>query len=309
MFGATCTMHKDTTTIHTPVLLDAVLELANPTKGASYLDVTAGYGGHAKAIFEKTSAPERATLVDRDSTAIDALQPLAAEGARLLHSDFLSASQKLAAEGAKYDIILADLGVSSLHLDMAERGFSFTQNGPLDMRMDVRSTLTADEIVNTWKATDIEDILKRYGEEWSARAVAAAIVANRPIDTTAELAEVVKKALPGRAGKKTHPATKTFQALRIAVNDELGQLENALALWLDMLSPGGRLLVISFHSLEDRLVKQAFADVSGDGYDAEFRLLTKRPIVADDTEIVLNPRSRSAKLRGVANIKNQKKGE
>ena len=302
-------MHKDTTTIHTPVLLDAVLELANPTEGASYLDVTAGYGGHARAILEKTGAPEKATLVDRDSTAIDALQPFAAEGVRLLHSDFLTASKELAAEGATYDIILADLGVSSLHLDMAERGFSFTQNGPLDMRMDVRSTLTADDIVNTWKATDIEDILKRYGEEWSARAVAAAIVANRPIDTTAELAEVVKKALPGRAGKKTHPATKTFQALRIAVNDELGQLEAALAIWLHMLSPGGRLLVISFHSLEDRLVKQAFADVSGEGYDAEFQLLTKRPIVADDTEIVSNPRSRSAKLRGVANIKNKKKGE
>lgn len=302
-------MHKDTTTIHTPVLLDAVLELANPTEGASYLDVTAGYGGHARAILEKTGAPEKATLVDRDSTAIDALQPFAAEGVRLLHSDFLTASKELAAEGATYDIILADLGVSSLHLDMAERGFSFTQNGPLDMRMDVRSTLTADDIVNTWKTTDIEDILKRYGEEWSARAVAAAIVANRPIDTTAELAEVVKKALPGRAGKKTHPATKTFQALRIAVNDELGQLEAALAIWLHMLSPGGRLLVISFHSLEDRLVKQAFADVSGEGYDAEFQLLTKRPIVADDTEIVSNPRSRSAKLRGVANIKNKKKGE
>jgi len=302
-------MHKDTTNIHTPVLLDAVLRLANPAEGASYLDATAGYGGHATAILERTKAPEKATLVDRDSTAVDALQPLAAKGARVVHSDFLSASQALAAEGATYDIILADLGVSSLHLDMAERGFSFAQNGPLDMRMDVRTTLTADTIVNTWKPSEIEDILKRYGEEWSARAVAAAIVGHRPIHDTATLADVVKAALPGRAGKKTHPATKTFQALRIAVNDELGQLEAALAIWLGMLSPGGRLLVISFHSLEDRIVKQAFADVSGDGYDAEFQLLTKRPIVADSTEIVSNPRSRSAKLRGVANIKNQKKGE
>jgi 16S rRNA (cytosine1402-N4)-methyltransferase len=302
-------MHKDITTIHTPVLLDAVLRLADPAEGASYLDVTAGYGGHAKAILERTHAPEKATLVDRDSTAIDALQPLEAEGARLLHNDFLSASQKLAAEGARYDIILADLGVSSLHLDMAERGFSFAQNGPLDMRMDVRNELTADVIVNTWKESDIEDILKRYGEEWSARAVAKAIIGHRPIHDTKTLADIIKKALPGKAAKKIHPATKTFQALRIAVNDELGQLESALSIWLQLLSPGGRLLVISFHSLEDRLVKQAFADVSGGGYDAEFKLLTKRPITADDNEIVFNPRSRSAKLRGVANIKNQKKGE
>lgn len=302
-------MHKDITTIHTPVLLDAVLRLADPAEGASYLDVTAGYGGHAKAILERTHAPEKATLVDRDSTAIDALRPLEAEGARLLHNDFLSASQKLAAEGARYDIILADLGVSSLHLDMAERGFSFAQNGPLDMRMDVRNELTADVIVNTWKESDIEDILKRYGEEWSARAVAKAIIGHRPIHDTKTLADIIKKALPGKAAKKIHPATKTFQALRIAVNDELGQLESALSIWLQLLSPGGRLLVISFHSLEDRLVKQAFADVSGGGYDAEFKLLTKRPITADDNEIVFNPRSRSAKLRGVANIKNQKKGE
>jgi len=302
-------MHKDTTTIHTPVLLDAVLRLADPHKGASYLDVTAGYGGHARAILEKTGSPEKAVLVDRDSTAIDALRPLEAEGVRLLHGDFLSASQTLVAEGAQFDIILADLGVSSLHLDMAERGFSFAQDGPLDMRMDVRSELTADKIVNTWKEADIEDILKRYGEEWSARSVAKAIVEHRPIHDTKTLADVVKRALPGKAAKKVHPATKTFQALRIAVNDELGQLESALSVWLKLLAPGGKLLVISFHSLEDRPVKQAFADVSGGGYDAEFQLLTKRPITADDNELAFNPRSRSAKLRGVANIKNQKKGE
>lgn len=302
-------MHEDTTTIHTPVLLDAVLKLADPAEGASYLDVTAGYGGHARAILKKTGSPEQAVLVDRDSTAIDALRPLEAEGVRLLHSDFLSASEKLVAEGAQFDVILADLGVSSLHLDKAERGFSFAAPGPLDMRMDIRNELTADKIVNTWKPANIEDILRRYGEEWSARTIVKAIVEHRPIHDTAVLADVIKKAVPMKPGKKIHPATKTFQALRIAVNDELGQLEAALGLWLKLLAPGGRLLVISFHSLEDRLVKQAFADVSGEGYDAEFRLLAKRPITADANELVFNPRSRSAKLRGVANIKNKKKGE
>lgn len=301
-------MHQDTTTIHTPVLLEAVLRLAEASEGASYLDVTAGYGGHARAVIEKTGSPAKAVLVDRDSTAIEALRPLEAEGARLMHSDFLSASKQLADEGKAFDIILTDLGVSSLHLDMAERGFSFASPGPLDMRMDVRGKLTADEIINTWREQDIVDILKRYGEEWSAKAVARAVLEHRPIHDTTTLADVVKRALPGRAGK-IHPATKTFQALRIAVNDELGQLEQALAIWLKLLAPGGRLLVISFHSLEDRLVKQAFADVSGEGYDAEFRLLTKHPVTADEHEIVSNPRSRSAKLRGVANIKNQKKGE
>jgi 16S rRNA (cytosine1402-N4)-methyltransferase len=300
-------MHQETT-IHTPVLLEAVLRLADPLAGESYLDVTAGYGGHARAILERTTAPAKAVLVDRDMAAIEALRPFEADGAKLLRSDFLSASRRLAADGAQFDIILADLGVSSLHLDMAERGFSFAANGPLDMRMDERGELTADTVVNTWREPDIEDILKRYGEEWSAKAVARAIIEHRPIHDTATLADIVKRALPGRAGK-IHPATKTFQALRIAVNDELGQLEAALPVWLELLAPGGRLLVISFHSLEDRLVKQAFADVSGRGYDAEFQLLAKHPITADETELVSNPRSRSAKLRGVVNIKNKKKGE
>ena len=175
------------------------------------------------------------------------------------------------------------------------------------MRMDQRSELTAEVIVNTYSAAQLEDILRRYGEEWKARSVAASIIAGRPFHDTAGLAAAIKRALPGKPGK-THPATKSFQALRIAVNDELGQLEMALPLWLDLLEPGGRLLVISFHSLEDRIVKLALADVSGNGYDAEFQLLAKRPLVASSTELVSNPRSRSAKLRGVVKI-NKKKGE
>jgi len=300
-------MHQTKTTIHIPVLLDAVLTMAAPAAGETYLDLTAGYGGHASAIIERTGAADKAVLVDRDLAAITALQPLGDQGATLLHTDFLTATRELTSQGKKFDMILADLGVSSLHLDKGERGFSFSQNGPLDMRMDQRSELTAEVIVNTYSAAQLEDILRRYGEEWKARSVAASIIAGRPFHDTAGLAAAIKRALPGKPGK-THPATKSFQALRIAVNDELGQLEMALPLWLDLLEPGGRLLVISFHSLEDRIVKLALADVSGHTYDAEFQLLAKRPLVASSTELVSNPRSRSAKLRGVAKI-NKKKGE
>ena len=294
-------MHQTKTTIHTPVLFEAVLAMAAPAAGESYLDVTAGFGGHAGAIIERTGAADRAVLVDRDAAAIAALQPLADKGASLMRADFLAATRDLAGQGRKFAMILADLGVSSLHLDKGERGFAFSQNGPLDMRMDQRSELTADTIVNTYGAAELEDILRRYGEEWRSRSIVAAIVAGRPFHDTAGLAEAVKRAVPGKQGK-THPATKTFQALRIAVNDELGQLEAALPLWLELLEPGGRLLVISFHSLEDRIVKQAFADVGGDWYDANFQLLAKRPIAADGTELAFNPRSRSAKLRGVVKI-------
>lgn len=300
-------MHQTKTNIHTPVLLDAVLSMAMPVRGETYLDLTAGYGGHASAIIERTGAADKAVLVDRDAAAIAALQGLVGEGAQLLHMDFLAATRELVSQGKKFDMVLADLGVSSPHLDTGERGFSFSRNGPLDMRMDQRSELTAEQIVNTYSAAALEDLLRRYGEEWRARSVAAAIVAERPFHSTAALASAIKRALPGKP-TKTHPATKSFQALRIAVNDELGQLEQALPLWLDLLKPGGRLLVISFHSLEDRIVKQALADVSGDRYDAEFRLLAKRPVVAETLELDTNPRARSAKLRGVVKI-NKKKGE
>ena len=295
-------MHPNTQTIHTPVLLSAVLKCLAPQSGESYLDVTAGYGGHATTVCQQTDAPERMTLVDRDATAIAALQTLSDDGAELIHADFLTASQDLAAEGRQYDMILADLGVSSLHLDNAERGFSFRVSGPLDMRMDSRSQLTAATIVNEYDELSLVGILRRYGEEPRAKRIAAMIVARRPFDDTLQLANAITEVIPKKG--RIHPATRTFQALRIAVNDELSQLEQSLTLWLAMLTPGGRLGVISFHSLEDRIVKQVFAKVSGERYDADFRSLTKRPVVADDTEIVSNPRSRSAKLRVVAKIKN-----
>ena len=281
--------------LHVPVLLSEVLQYVDPAPGNSYLDLTAGYGGHASEILKRTNAPQRTTLVDRDDHAQAVLQGLFNAGERLIDTDFLIASADLSAEGQTYDIVLADLGVSSPHLNDAHRGFMFSETGPLDMRMDQRQALTASDIVNLWETEKIASILKLYGEEPKAKHIADLIVAARPVNTTAQLADIVKQAWPGHS--RTHPATRTFQALRIAVNDELGLLERSLPLWLSLLAPGGRLGIISFHSLEDRIVKQFLANASGDRYDAELQLLTKRPIVAGPIELVTNPRARSAKLR------------
>jgi 16S rRNA (cytosine1402-N4)-methyltransferase len=243
--------------------------------------------------------------VDRDKNAIKVLQEkYDGTGASLRQQDFLTASRELAAEGRQFDIILADLGVSSPHLNEGNRGFAIAQEGPLDMRMDQSQSLTAADIVNSYAEGDLADLLKRYGEEPKAARIARAIVAARPLSTTSQLANIVKQAWPGPS--RVHPATRTFQALRIVVNDELAQLEQALPIWFDLLKPCGRLAVISFHSLEDRLVKQAFAEHAGERFDTELRLLTKRPITASPSELVFNPRARSAKLRAVVKIK--KKG-
>lgn len=281
---------------HVPVLLDEVLQYLQPKAGESYLDLTAGYGGHAGAILERTGSLTNATLVDRDANAIRTLQErYGASGVDMMQSDFMTATRALAADGRRFDIILADLGVSSPHLNEGSRGFSTRFNGPLDMRMDQSQALTAAVIVNTYDEAQLVDILKRYGEEPKARQIAAAIVAARPLETTDQLAAIAAKAWPGRS--RAHPATRTFQALRIAVNDELGQLEQSLPLWIELLNPGGRIAIISFHSLEDRLVKQALQAAGGDRYDAEIRLLTHRPVTASPQELVFNPRARSAKLR------------
>ena len=289
-------MHQEQN-LHIPVLLEPVLQYLSPKPGDSYLDLTAGYGGHADAILERTRVPAEATLVDRDANAIKTLTRFTDEGSQIVHADFLSATQSLLAAGKRYDVILADLGVSSPHLDNASRGFAFAQDGPLDMRMDQLQTLDASTIVNSYTPDDLQRIIRMYGEEPRARTIAQAIVKARPITGTRELAEVIRSVMP--KGSKTHPATRTFQALRIAVNDELELLRASLPLWVQLLNPQGRLGVISFHSLEDRLVKQAFAEQAGDRYDATLLPLTKRPITADDTELVFNPRSRSAKLRVV----------
>jgi 16S rRNA (cytosine1402-N4)-methyltransferase len=297
-------MHEENQEIeHIPVLLKQTVQYLNPREGDSYLDLTGGYGGHASAIIGITKNPEGATLVDRDPAAVKSLgQRFNRENVRIIQKDFLSASQKLVSEGKKYDLILADLGISSPHLNQASRGFSIQKDGPLDMRMDTTQELTAEMVINSYSEKELVRILQTYGEEPKARVIAKLIVRERPLKTTKELANLVAKAWPGHS--KVHPATRTFQALRVAVNDELELLRQALPLWIDqLLAPGGRLAIISFHSLEDRIVKQALQDAGGDRYDAILSILTKHPVTADDTELVFNPRARSAKLRAAAKQK------
>ncbi|MDB5160897.1 MAG: S-adenosyl-methyltransferase MraW [Candidatus Saccharibacteria bacterium] len=299
---------NDKAPIHTPVMVQEVLTYLSPSKGDKYLDLTAGYGGHASAVADVAGKLEQMTLVDRDSSAVAALTERFG-AVEILHDDFAAASEKLASAGRSYDMILADLGASSLHLDEAGRGFSFTRSGPLDMRMDPRQELTAAHLLNHSDEQELGRILRQYGEEQRARVIAKAIIAARPLTSTDQLAQIIENTVPKRFGRKRiHPATKTFQALRIAVNDELNQLSRSLPLWGGLLAPGGRLVVISFHSLEDRIVKQYFKENAGDRYDAELTLLTKKPITAGPDEIVSNPRARSAKLRAAAKIKTKTKG-
>jgi 16S rRNA (cytosine1402-N4)-methyltransferase len=290
---------------HEPVLLEQVLNYLDPKEGESYLDLTAGYGGHAKAIMDRTGSLTTAVLVDRDKKAIAEIEKQFSNGTvSLRQQDFLTAGRELLSKNQQFDLILADLGVSSPHLNEGSRGFSINHSGPLDMRMDQSQELTAEAILNGYSESDLVDILVRYGQEPKAKRIAKGIVEARPLKTTDELAAIAKKAWPGHS--RVHPATRTFQAIRIAVNNELGLLEHALPIWLDLLKPGGRIAIISFHSLEDRVVKQAFKQVSGNTYDAQFELLTKQPVTASQSEIVFNPRARSAKLRAAAKIK--KKG-
>jgi 16S rRNA (cytosine1402-N4)-methyltransferase len=243
-------------------------------------------------------------LVDRDQNAINTLEELYGGTVEIRRQDYLTATRELAQQGREFDLILADLGTSSPHLNEGQRGFAIKADGPLDMRMDQSQELSAEAIVNGWSETELTDLLRRYGEEPKAATIARAIIAARPLYRTSELAELVASVWPGY--HRVHPATRTFQALRIAVNDELNQLQQSLPLWFELLKPGGRIAVISFHSLEDRLVKQALQEVAGERYDAELRLLTKRPVSAKPTEVVHNPRARSAKLRAAVKIK--KKG-
>ncbi|MGH7196286.1 MAG: 16S rRNA (cytosine(1402)-N(4))-methyltransferase RsmH [Candidatus Saccharimonadales bacterium] len=293
-------MNKTPQQLHRPVLLKAVLDVLQPKKGEKYLDLTAGYGGHATAVIQEIGAAGLATLVDRDDMAIAALQKLRAAGAHILKSDFASAAEQLHASGEQFDLILIDLGVSSPQLDNAERGFSFMQEGPLDMRMDPTTGFSAADLVNKASVDELIRILREYGEEPKAPKIAQAIVRARPLKTTAQLADVVAKTHRG-GWQKTHPATRTFQALRIAVNDELQQVNRTLPLLPELLKPGGRVAVISFHSLEDRLVKRYFKEQAEAGYEATLQLITKQPI-SGATDDVYNPRARSAKLRAAVKI-------
>lgn len=284
---------------HTPVLLEHVVGLLEPKPHESYLDFTAGYGGHASQILARTGDESKLTLVDRDEHAISYLKTKFSKKAHLIHSDFVSAATELLAKEMKFDMILLDLGVSSPHLDNASRGFSFQTDAPLDMRMDNRQQLTAKTVVNKYSEDELKRIIKEYGEEPKAKKIAQAIVENRPINSTVQLAAIVEK-IYGRRGK-IHPATRTFQALRIAVNQELTQLETVLPLLPALLEEGGRVAVISFHSLEDRLVKRFFKEQEASGFEAELKLLTKKP-VSGAIDDVLNRRARSAMLRAAIKI-------
>lgn len=282
---------------HVPVLLEATLTALNPIQGENYLDLTAGYGGHAERFLDKTENFADSVLVDRDDYATKHLIRFEQKGVRVLHTDFVTAARQLIEEGKQFSIVLVDLGVSSPQLDQAERGFSFTNSGPLDMRMDRQAEFSAATLVNTANKDELIRIIKQYGEEphGFAKRIADAIVANRPLETTKELADLVKEQHRGK-WKKIHPATRTFQALRIAVNDELRQIEEMLPLLPQLLKKDGRVGVISFHSLEDRLVKQYFNEQRYAGYEAELIVKTKKPLDGA-TYDVHNPRSRSAKLR------------
>jgi 16S rRNA (cytosine1402-N4)-methyltransferase len=304
---------------HVPVLLQPVLNGLNVAAKPDglYLDGTVGAGGHASVILEV--APQARLLgFDRDPRSLSiARDTLSRFGDRvtLVHANYNTMGTVAPQHGFTHvDGILLDLGISSMHVDEAERGFAFRTDGPLDMRFDPTSDEpTAADLVNTLDADELADIIYQYGEERDSRRIARAILAARPLHTTRQLAEVIEKAHRGPR-EKIHPATRTFQALRLAVNDELGALEQALPQAISLLRPSGRLAVISFHSLEDRIVKQYFRNESTDclcppqqpictcGHQASVRLVNRKPIVADDAEIAANPRSRSAKLRVVEKL-------
>ncbi len=283
--------------LHVPVLLGASVDAMQPKKGENYLDLTAGYGGHAQAFLDKTENFSDSILVDRDVNAITELDEFKRKGSRVLHTDFVTAAKQLTEGNEHFDLVLVDLGVSSPQLDRAERGFSFQNDGPLDMRMDTSQDVTAAMIVNRASEAELVRMFTEYGEEklGFARRIAKAIVRGRPFETTKQLADVILSEHRGK-WSRIHPATRAFQALRIVVNDELGQIKELLPYLPELLNKGGRVGVISFHSLEDRLVKRFLKEHAEAGYEADLELVTKKAIDGA-TYDVHNPRSRSAKLR------------
>lgn len=282
--------------LHKPVLLSEVLDVLAPQPGETYLDLTAGYAGHASKILAVTRQYKGSVLIDRDDFAIDYLRgKYEGEPVEIVKSDFCGAAQHLRECGKTFDMILADFGVSSPQLDNAERGFSFSKLAPLDMRMDREQELTAEFVVNKFSEKALAEIFVKHGEETNglAHKHAEIIVHGRPWRTTTELAD----ALGAKHYGHSHPATKVFQAIRIVVNDELGEIERTLPILPELLNLGGRLAIISFHSLEDRLVKQFFKEESTLGMESRLDILTKKPIIAGNMELGINPRARSAKLR------------
>ena len=300
--------------VHRPVLAEESPRLLVTDPNGVYVDGTFGRGGHSRLILEKLSPQGRLIAFDRDEEAVKAAAQIKDPRFQIIHAPFASMKEELAKVGIdRVSGIFLDIGVSSPQIDDPERGFSFRFDGPLDMRMDRDQSLTAYEIVNNWPREELKSILYEYGEERCAPQIAAAIERVRtdhPIETTLELVDIIRSAMPPSAlREKQHPAKRSFQAIRIAVNDELGAVRQGMEAAIDHLNPGGRLVVITFHSLEDRIVKNVFQDAAKGctcppsfpvcvcGHKPKIKILTKKPIIATREEVEENPRSRSAKLR------------
>jgi len=312
---------RPNTTDHIPVLADEVRELLAIEPGDTVVDATFGAGGHASLLAAELRGEGRLIAIDRDPSVkpyYESFRRRAGVQARFLHGDFADVLERLASNGARADAILFDLGVSSMQIDQPERGFSYAADAPLDMRMDPTEEYSARELVNEESAKELEKIFRRFGEERYAKTIARAIVERRrkrPIERTSELVETIRAAIPAPARfGEGHPAKRVFQALRIAVNDELGSLRGALPSALDLLRPGGRMAVISFHSLEDRIVKHFLRGGERDcvcppdfpicvcGEEAELRSITRKAIRPGPRELALNPRAASARLRAAVKL-------
>ena len=311
----------DMTKTHIPVLAGELVDLLDPRPGETAVDCTVGGGGHARLIAERIGPAGTLIGIDRDPVAEERFAELAAEvpcHTRFIRADFVTALAELHEERLRADMIYLDLGMSSMQVDTWARGFSYAYDAPLDMRMDPEQELTAEEIVNTWDERRLARLLREYGEERYATPIARAIVRARrreELACTQQLVDAIKSAVPVPAQfAGGHPARRTFQALRIAVNDELAQLEEALPAAWELLAPGGRLAAISFHSLEDRLVKRFLAarargcvcppelPVCVCGREPEAELLTRRAVAPTPGEVAANPRSRSAHLRAARKL-------
>ena len=281
---------------HTPVLLDETMQFLTPGPGGRFIDATLGAGGHTRAILERTEPDGRVLAIDQDESALANARPaLSSFGPRLLlaHGNFKQVSRLAAEHGfLQCDGVLADIGISSMMVDDASRGFSFMREGPLDMRMDRTQELTAGHVVNTYSEKELAGILYTYAEERRSRPIARSIVRFRPLELTTDLVRAIERVTGGPRHGRIHPATRTFQALRIYVNDELKSLDAFLDASMAVVRSGGRVVVITFHSLEDRIVKQKFRAPAVPG-----RVLTKKVVTGSDEEVRRNPRARSAKLR------------
>ena len=309
--------------VHVPVLAGELIDLTAPARGETAVDCTFGAGGHARLVADRLGSTGTLVCIDRDPAAEARFEELAAEVScetRFLRMDYAEGLAVLIEEGVGADVVYLDLGISSMQVDARERGFSYSYDAPLDMRMDPSQELDARVVLNNWDERQLAQIFRRYGEDPNARRIAREIVRRRrraPLQTTSELVEAIEAALPAAVRRRFgggHPAKRVFQAVRIAVNGELDSLDRALPLAWEVLRPGGRLAAISFHSLEDRRVKRFLAErargcvcppdfpVCVCGHEAEAELLTGRPVAPTPGEVAQNPRAKSGRLRAARRI-------